>query len=193
MTNILDALRSSTAFSGGNATFVEDLYESYLKDPESVPIDWRRQFEQLPEAERTDTPHEPIRQRFLHLVKERTTAALPQESLSPAAAEQQASVLRFINGYRMRGHQNADLDPLNLREQVHVDDLDLAYHNLDHIAPGAIFNTGSLFSPERMELRDIVELLKKSYCESIGTEYGHITDTRQKRWIQERIEQRHLF
>jgi 2-oxoglutarate dehydrogenase E1 component len=184
MTNILDALRSTSAFSGGNATFVEDLYESYLKDPESVPEDWRRQFDQLPESERADTPHEPIRQRFLHLVKERKAAAvLPQETLSPAAAEQQASVLRFINGYRMRGHQNADLDPLNLREPVHVDDLDLAYHNLDHIDLDAIFNTGSLFAAERMKLRDIIELLEKSYCGSIGTEYAHITDTWQKRWI----------
>ncbi|MEJ2466072.1 MAG: 2-oxoglutarate dehydrogenase E1 component [Candidatus Thiodiazotropha sp.] len=193
MTTILDALRSTTAFSGGNATFVEDLYESYLKDPESIPEDWRKQFDQLPRGERADTPHEPIRQRFLHLVKEKSTTTLPQEALSPAAAEQQASVLRFINGYRMRGHQKADLDPLHLRETVHVDDLDLAYHNLDHIDPESIFNTGSLFAPERMKLRDIIELLEKSYCGSIGTEYAHITDTRQKRWIQERIEQRHLL
>ncbi|MEW8586249.1 MAG: thiamine pyrophosphate-dependent enzyme, partial [Candidatus Thiodiazotropha sp.] len=102
-------------------------------------------------------------------------------------------VLRFINGYRMRGHQNADLDPLRLREPVYVPDLDLAYHKLDRIDQNAIFNTGSLFAPERMALRDIIELITKSYCGSVGTEYGHITSTKQKRWIQERIEQRHLF
>ena len=193
MTQLLDVLRSTTAFSGGNATFIEELYENYLKDPESIPDDWRRQFDQLPPSERADTPHDPIRQRFLHLAKERQAAAIPQETLSPAAAEQQASVLRFINGYRMRGHQNAALDPLHLREPMHIDDLDLSYHNLDHISLDSIFNTGSLFSPERMKLRDIIELLEKSYCGPIGTEYGHITDTRQKRWIQERIEQRHLL
>ncbi|MCU7932154.1 MAG: 2-oxoglutarate dehydrogenase E1 component [Candidatus Thiodiazotropha sp. (ex Codakia rugifera)] len=194
MSNILDLLRSTSAYSGGNATFVEDLYESYLKDPESIPQDWRRQFDGLPDQERIDTAHEPIRQRFLHLVKEKRSAtATPQESLSPGAAEQQASVLRYINGYRMRGHQNANLDPLKLRDPVHVDDLDLAYHKLDKLDQNAIFNTGSLFSPERMPLRDIIELIKKSYCGSIGTEYGHITSTKQKRWIQERIEQRHLF
>ncbi|MFN2187242.1 MAG: 2-oxoglutarate dehydrogenase E1 subunit family protein, partial [Candidatus Promineifilaceae bacterium] len=98
MSNPLDVLRSTSAFSGGNATFVEDLYECYLKDPESIPIDWRQQFEQLPPTERADTPHEPIRQRFLHLVKERSSGVTAQEGLSPAAAEQQASVLRFING-----------------------------------------------------------------------------------------------
>ncbi|MES9833224.1 MAG: 2-oxoglutarate dehydrogenase E1 component [Candidatus Thiodiazotropha sp. DIVDIV] len=194
MTTNLDSLRSTSAFSGGNAAFVEDLYESYLKDPESVPPDWRRQFDQLPHQEKLDTAHEPIRQRFLHLVKEKRSAtASPQENLSPAAAEQQASVLRYINGYRMRGHQNANLDPLKLREMVTVDDLNLAYHKLDNIDQNTIYNTGSLFAPERMALKDIVELVKKSYCGSVGTEYGHITDTKQKRWIQERIEQRHLL
>ncbi|MCU7891135.1 MAG: 2-oxoglutarate dehydrogenase E1 component [Candidatus Thiodiazotropha sp. (ex Ustalcina ferruginea)] len=194
MSNILDLLRSTSAYSGGNATFVEDLYESYLKDPESIPQDWRRQFDGLPNRGRIDTAHEPIRQRFLHLVKEKRSAtATPQESLSPGAAEQQASVLRYINGYRMRGHQNANLDPLKLRDPVHVDDLDLSYHKLDKLDQNSIFNTGSLFAPERMPLRDIIELVKKSYCGSIGTEYGHITSTKQKRWIQERIEQRHLF
>ncbi|MCU7921824.1 MAG: 2-oxoglutarate dehydrogenase E1 component [Candidatus Thiodiazotropha sp. (ex Dulcina madagascariensis)] len=194
MSNILDLLRSTSAYSGGNATFVEDLYECYLKDPESVPADWRRQFDLLPDQGQIDTAHEPVKQRFLHLVKEKRSAtATPQESLSPGAAEQQASVLRYINGYRMRGHQNADLDPLKLREFVHVDDLDLAYHKLDKIDPNAIFNTGSLFAPERLPMREIIELMDKSYCGSVGTEYGHITDTKQKRWIQERIEQRHLF
>jgi 2-oxoglutarate dehydrogenase E1 component len=194
MTNTLDALRSTSAYSGGNASFVEDLYESYLKDPESIPPDWRRQFDQLPQQDKLDTAHEPIKQRFLHLVKEKRSAtATPQENLSPGAAEQQASVLRFINGYRMRGHQNADLDPLKLREVVKVDDLDLAYHKLDNIDQNTIFNTGSLFAPERMALKDIIELVNKSYCGSVGTEYAHITDTKQKRWIQERIEQRHLF
>ncbi|MCG7982486.1 MAG: 2-oxoglutarate dehydrogenase E1 component [Candidatus Thiodiazotropha lotti] len=194
MSKTLDVLRSTSAFSGGNASFVEELYESYLKDPESIPPDWRHKFDELPQQAKLDTAHEPIRQRFLHLVKEKRSAtASPQENLSPAAAEQQASVLRYINGYRMRGHQNADLDPLKLRDMVSVDDLDLAYHKLDIIDQNTIYNTGSLFAPERMALKDIIELVKKSYCGSIGTEYGHITDTKQKRWIQERIEQRHLF
>ncbi|WP_316368177.1 2-oxoglutarate dehydrogenase E1 component [Candidatus Thiodiazotropha sp. CDECU1] len=194
MTDYLDLLRSTSAYSGGNATFVEELYENYLKDPQSIPEDWRREFDSLPKQDHIDTAHEPIRQRFLHLVNEKRSATVTaNENLSPGAAEQQASVLRYINGYRMRGHQNADLDPLKLRDPVYVRDLDLAYHKLDRIDQNTIYNTGSLFAPERMPLRDIIELVKKSYCGSIGTEYGHITSTQQKRWIQERIEQRHLF
>jgi 2-oxoglutarate dehydrogenase E1 component len=194
MSNYLDLLRSTSAYSGGNATFVETLYENYLKDPLSIPEDWRREFDGLPQQAQIDTAHEPIRARFLHLVNEKRSATItPHENLSPGAAEQQASVLRYINGYRMRGHQNADLDPLSLRDHVYVPDLDLAYHKLDRIDQNTIFNTGSLFAPERMPLRDIIELVKKSYTGCVGTEYGHITSTKQKRWIQERIEQRHLF
>ncbi|MEW8097075.1 MAG: 2-oxoglutarate dehydrogenase E1 component [Candidatus Thiodiazotropha endolucinida] len=194
MTDYLDLLRSTSAYSGGNAAFVEELYENYLKDPQSIPDDWRKEFEGLPSQTHTDTAHEPIRQRFLHLVNEKRSATITaDENLSPGAAEQQASVLRYINGFRMRGHQNADLDPLKLRDPVYVPDLDLAYHKLEKIDQNTIYNTGSLFAPERLPLRDIIELVKKSYCGSVGTEYGHITSTKQKRWIQERIEQRHLF
>ncbi|MES9826993.1 MAG: 2-oxoglutarate dehydrogenase E1 component [Candidatus Thiodiazotropha sp.] len=194
MTDYLDLLRSTSAYSGGNAAFVEELYENYLKDPQSIPDDWRKEFEGLPSQAHTDTAHEPIRQRFLHLVSEKRSATITaDENLSPGAAEQQASVLRYINGFRMRGHQNADLDPLKLRDPVYVPDLDLAYHKLEKIDQNTIYNTGSLFAPERLPLRDIIELVKKSYCGSVGTEYGHITSTQQKRWIQERIEQRHLF
>ncbi|MEW7984233.1 MAG: 2-oxoglutarate dehydrogenase E1 component [Candidatus Thiodiazotropha sp.] len=194
MTDYLDLLRSTSAYSGGNAAFVEELYENYLKDPQSIPDDWRKEFEGLPNQAHTDTAHEPIRQRFLHLVSEKRSATITaDENLSPGAAEQQASVLRYINGFRMRGHQNADLDPLKLRDPVYVPDLDLAYHKLEKIDQNTIYNTGSLFAPERLPLRDIIELVKKSYCGSVGTEYGHITSTKQKRWIQERIEQRHLF
>ncbi len=194
MTDYLDLLRSTSAYSGGNAAFVEELYENYLKDPQSIPDDWRKEFEGLPNQAHTDTAHEPIRQRFLHLVSEKRSATITaDENLSPGAAEQQASVLRYINGFRMRGHQNADLDPLKLRDPVYVADLDLAYHKLEKIDQNTIYNTGSLFAPERLPLRDIIELVKKSYCGSVGTEYGHITSTQQKRWIQERIEQRHLF
>ncbi|MES9818332.1 MAG: 2-oxoglutarate dehydrogenase E1 component [Candidatus Thiodiazotropha sp.] len=194
MTDYLDLLRSTSAYSGGNAAFVEELYENYLKDPQSIPDDWRKEFEGLPNQAHTDTAHEPIRQRFLHLVSEKRSATITaDENLSPGAAEQQASVLRYINGFRMRGHQNADLDPLKLRDPVYVPDLDLAYHKLEKIDQNTIYNTGSLFAPERLPLRDIIELVKKSYCGSVGTEYGHITSTQQKRWIQERIEQRHLF
>lgn len=191
MTAVLELFKASSAFFGGNAAFIEALYEDYLVDPFSIPEDWRRHFDQLPGNRSLEKPHGPVKKRFLQLARA-TTRPQPtqQEGLSPIAAEQQAAVLRLINGYRFRGHQQANLDPLKLREAAYVPDLDPAFHRLDQIDPATVFNTGSLFGSERLPLKDILKRLTRIYCGSIGSEYLHITDTAQKRWIQERIEGR---
>lgn len=191
MSSLLDLLESSSAFSGGNTLFLESLYEQYLVDPTSVPTDWRQIFNQLPGNLAGEKPHKPIIHRFLQLAKEKPARQLnDQRSMSPIAAEQQAAVLRLINGYRFRGHQHADIDPLKLQEIAYIPDLDLAYHQLDQVDPSTVYNTGSLYAPDRLPLGEILERLIKAYCGTIGSEYLHITDTTQKRWIQERIEDR---
>ncbi len=189
MPALLDLLKSSSAYYGGNAAFIEELYERFLQDPNSVPEDWRHHFGLLKQSTSREVAHQPIQAHFLRLARERPTAArASQTCLSPAAAEQQAAVLRLINGYRVRGHQNANLDPLQLRDPEYVPDLDPAFLQLDNIGDDAVFNTGSLAAPERMPLGKIIDLLTRVYCGSIGAEYMHMTDTVQKRWIQERIE-----
>ena len=105
-------------------------------------------------------------------------------ALSAAAAERQAKVLRLINAYRVRGHQNANLDPLHLRPQLPLPDLQPSYYGLDKDDMDTVFNTGSLYAPDRMTLREIIALVEQVYCGPIGFEYMHITDTAQKRWIQ---------
>ncbi len=192
MSEILQMLRNTSALSGGNAAFIESLYERYLQDPESVDPAWRRHFETL--GERSDSPlpdiaHGPIKSNFIRLARERRPSNRDiHEHMSPAAAEKQAAVLRLINAWRVRGHQHATLDPLNLRDPVQVPDLDPAFHRLGSADMDAIFNTGSLFAPDRMPLREIIGLVKEVYGENVGSEYMHITDTRQKRWIQKRVE-----
>ncbi|MBA1445924.1 MAG: 2-oxoglutarate dehydrogenase E1 component [Chromatiales bacterium] len=189
MPALLDRLKSSSAYYGGNAAFIEGLYERFLQDPNSVPEDWRHHFGLLKQSSSREVAHQPIQAHFLRLARERPTAAsASQTCLSPAAAEQQAAVLRLINGYRVRGHQNANLDPLQLRDPEYVPDLDPAFLQLDNIGDDAVFNTGSLAAPERMPLGKIIDLLTRVYCGSIGAEYMHMTDTVQKRWIQEHIE-----
>ena len=97
-------------------------------------------------------------------------------------------MLRFINAHRVRGHQNACLDPLDLREIVLLPELSLEYHRLDEGYMETTFNTGSLFAPDRLPLKKIVYLLRKVYTSTTGSEYMHITDTEEKRWIQQRLE-----
>ncbi|MBL3599098.1 MAG: 2-oxoglutarate dehydrogenase E1 component [gamma proteobacterium endosymbiont of Lamellibrachia anaximandri] len=189
MPALLDLFKSSSAYYGGNAAFIEELYERFLQDPNSVPEDWRHHFDLLKQSSSREVAHQPIQAHFLRLARERPMAGRSSQTcLSPAAAEQQAAVLRLINGYRVRGHQNANLDPLQLRDPEYVPDLDPAFLQLDNIGDETVFNTGSLAAPERMPLRKIIDLLTRVYCGSIGAEYMHMTDTVQKRWIQERIE-----
>jgi 2-oxoglutarate dehydrogenase E1 component len=190
MSALIEMFRASTALYGGNAAFIEDLYERYLQDPESVDLAWRERFDAMHREAANEVPHGPVRENFLRLAKESRTRATARstERLEPAAAEKQAAVLRLINAYRFRGHQVADLDPLKLRESPKVPDLDPDYHNLKEEDLDQVFHTGSLYAPNRMPLRDIIALVREIYCGSVGSEYMHITATQEKRWIQKRLE-----
>ncbi len=178
--------------SGGNAPYIESYYEQYLKDPDSVPPAWRAYFQQLNQGEQIktrDVAHTPIRESFAHhaLHQERGGRRLAQ-TLPPEDAQRQTAVLQLINAYRFRGHQQARLDPLGLWQRAPVPDLDPEFHGLSERDMDTVFNTGSLYAEERLPLRRILELLRGVYTETIGSEYMHITDTREKRWIQQRLE-----
>jgi len=190
MSALIELFRASTALYGGNAAFIEDLYERYLQDPESVDLAWRERFDAMHREAANEVPHGPVRENFLRLAKESRTRATARstERLEPAAAEKQAAVLRLINAYRFRGHQVANLDPLKLRDPPKVPDLDPDYHNLKEEDLDQVFHTGSLYAPNRMPLRDIIALVQEIYCGSVGSEYMHITATQEKRWIQKRLE-----
>jgi len=189
MSALLDLLRGSSPFYGGNAAFVEDLYERFLEDPSSVDEAWRTRFQELHQEAANEVSHAPVRATFARLGYERqTTNRRTASPMSPQAAETQAAVLRLINAYRVRGHQNAELDPLALREREPIPDLRPEFHRLGLADMDRIFNTGSLYAPDRMQLREIIALVEEVYCGHIGCEYMHITDTRQKRWIQRRME-----
>ena len=190
MSALLELFRSSTALYGGNAAFIEDLYERYLKDPESVDLAWRQRFDTMHREAANEVPHGPVRENFLRLATESRIRPTARRSghLEPAAAEKQAAVLRLINTYRYRGHQNANLDPLRLRERPKIADLDPSYHGLEPADMDQVFHTGSLYAPDRMRLADILDLVKDIYCRKVGSEYMHITSTQEKRWIQKRLE-----
>ncbi len=190
MSALIELFRASTPLYGGNAAFVEDLYERYLQDPESVHLAWRERFDAMHREAANEVPHGPVRQNFLRLAQESRTRATARstERLEPAAAEKQSAVLRLINAYRFRGHQVADLDPLGLRDTPKIGDLEPAYHHLGDEDLDQVFHTGSLYAPDRMPLREILALVRQIYCGTVGSEYMHITNTQEKRWIQKRLE-----
>ena len=132
MSEFLDRLRQSSAFFSSNAPFIEDLFESYLKDPASVPDEWRSHFDTLPPVNGSpakDLSHRRVQDDFLQLASDPHSRVRCSTGLSAVAAERQAKVLRLINAYRVRGHLVADLDPLGPKPQHHPE-LDPEYYGL---------------------------------------------------------------
>ncbi|MFF0344006.1 multifunctional oxoglutarate decarboxylase/oxoglutarate dehydrogenase thiamine pyrophosphate-binding subunit/dihydrolipoyllysine-residue succinyltransferase subunit [Kribbella sp. NPDC004875] len=125
-------------------------------------------------------PYEPIR----------WAADLPhshEEDIS-----KQARILELIHAFRVRGHIMADTDPLEYKQRSHPD-LDVATHGLTLWDLDREFATGSFGGSDRrfMKLREILGILRDSYCRTTGIEYMHIQDPEQRKWIQERVERPH--
>ena len=178
----------SSWLAGANQSYIEQLYEDFLTDPDSVDDAWKSLFQQLPgTGVRPEQFHSNIREYFRRLAKD---ASRYTTSVSdPETNAKQVKVLQLINAFRFRGHQHANLDPLGLWQQETVADLDPAYHGLTETDFQESFNVGSFaIGKDTMKLADLYEALKKTYCGSIGAEYMHITNTDEKRWIQQRLE-----
>jgi 2-oxoglutarate dehydrogenase E1 component len=174
---------------GGNAPFIEELYEAWLENSESVAPEWRRWFEQIQQPGARDVAHEPIRQAFVKLAFKRPDGNGHAPTVAVAALERkQVSVLQLINAYRFLGLRHANVDPLKRFPKPEVPELEPSYYGLTEADMNAVFNTGSLVGPEQLPLREILRAVRETYCGSIGVEYMYISDVAQKRWIQSRFE-----
>lgn len=192
--SIMEQQWSTSYLSGGNASYVEDLYDTYLHDPNAVTEEWRNYFDQLPRVEGVvsqDTPHSVIREYFQLLGKNRARPLVAPGSGSVNIEHElkQVKVVQLISSYRSRGHQNANLDPLGLMERAHVPDLDLRFHGLTEADLDTVFQTAdTFFGKTEAPLREIIEGLKQTYCGSVGPEIMHITNFVEKQWLQQRLE-----
>lgn len=189
---IMELMWKNAHLYGGNLSYIEQLYENYLVDPESVSPEWREEFSRLPQVDGNASPDvslSSIEEQFLYISQHQNHGAAAGGQ-DPAFLKKQVGVLRLIDAYRVRGHQVADLDPLGMREMADVADLKLEYQQLDKSDMDAKFQIGSVlyFGKEEATLKEIIDDLKKTYCTTIGAEYMHIVDSEQKQWIQQRLE-----
>ncbi len=176
-----------TALFGSNADYIEDLFESYLSDPSSVDPTWKAYFEQYKRQDQHEVPHGPIKASFAKLAQQ-PRINVASTTFNEVASEKQAAVLRLISAYRIRGHQAANLCPLNLRERQPVAELSPEFHGLTNADLSTEFNSGTLTSVPRLKLSQIIDVLQKSYTQHVGTEYMHITNTQERVWLQNRLE-----
>ena len=187
---MMKQFQSNSYLYGANAPFVEELYEAYLDDPETVAPEWRRYFDQLQQEDSgRDVAHAPVIESFIRLAKSKSGAAAAMAGNQALTQEKkQVSVLQMINAYRFLGVRNADVDPLKRFDKPTIQELDPAFYGLGETDMDQTFNSGSLVGPEQMALRDILRAVRETYCGSIGAEYMYISDVQQKRWIQARLE-----
>ncbi len=170
--------------SGGNAAWIETWYEDWLSDPDSVPPEWAKTFQRLAAEGEVSRGQLAVREA---LRQRGQLAAVPAGDTSYSDYKE-AAVVKLITAYRIRGHEAAKLDPLGREHHPMPPDLDPAFHGLDASDMDREFDTGALFAPDRMKLRDIIALCQRVYTGSIGSEIVHITDTAKRRWIEERLE-----
>jgi 2-oxoglutarate dehydrogenase E1 component len=202
---------------GGNGRYIEDLYARYEADPNSVDAEWRSFFQGLKDqpGEVVENARGPSWRspNWPQIPRDETTAALDGDwnaigqalggkvqaralmkgvELSTAeierAARDSVRALMLIRAYRARGHFYANLDPLGLEPP----------HDPEELAPETYgFTAADLDRPIFLDnvlglqfgtVRQIIGILRRTYCQTLGVEFLHITDGAQKGWIQERIE-----
>ncbi|SMF64545.1 2-oxoglutarate dehydrogenase E1 component [Alteromonadaceae bacterium Bs31] len=192
--SLMELLWKTAHISGGNAAYVEDVYESFLQDPSSVSEEWREYFEKLPKTNGgfgVDVRHSEIIDYFEQLGRNRcrTTVVPGTGAVTVAHERKQVEVVQLVNAYRLSGHQKAKVDPLSLREMKTPPDLDLGFHGLNTADLDSVFQTGDLsFGYQESTLQKIIDDLEATYCGTVGAEIMHITNYDERRWLLQRLE-----
>ena len=180
-----------TPLYGGNAAFLDALYEQYLLDPASVDERWRKYFAQLGPAG-AERAHGPVRADIARRAAQGRGAGITAPA--SGANAQQAAVSRLIQVWINRGHLVASIDPLGLSRRPRPPVLDMDYFGLTPADLDTEFFTGSRTDavPKRMKLRDIVAQLQYIYAGNVGAEFAHMSDSEERLWLQDEFQEGRL-
>ena len=180
----MQELWGSSHLSAGHAAYLETLYEIYLTTPENLSKEWSDFFSNLPSEQ--DRNGEISHQRVINEFKNLSRGAV---SVKEEIDERQGKVIRLIQSYRNRGHQEATLDPLDMMDRNPIEDLKIEFHglskdDLDTEFYTDTFNSGS----KKSSLKNILDDLRRIYCGNIGIEYNYIMNSNERRWFQKKFE-----
>ncbi|MEU1616520.1 multifunctional oxoglutarate decarboxylase/oxoglutarate dehydrogenase thiamine pyrophosphate-binding subunit/dihydrolipoyllysine-residue succinyltransferase subunit [Streptomyces sp. NPDC005722] len=160
---------------GLNEWLVDEQYERYLNDPGSVDASWRDFFV---------SPGSPAATADR---RERTGTAAPGDDARDAAVKA-VRVAALIHAHRVRGHLVAETDPLAAGPAAGHPELDLAAFGLGDGDLESEFVVDGFAGRATMRLREVLDVLRTAYCGTVGSEYMHIQDFGERRWVQERVE-----
>ncbi len=179
--------------TGDNAAFIDALYESWLRDPGSVAPDWAALFAAHGAdgigAGWSPRPAPSTASVFQGGPAPTAPAAGGSVGDSRVVAQRQSAVAQLINAYRVRGHTQAAIDPLNNREIVPHPELQPEFYGLSAAELDEVVSTRPMFGmPPFAPLKDILTRARRAYCGGFGVEFMNIGDIHKKRWLQQRIE-----
>lgn len=193
--SVYTAYEGNTYLFGGNAPYIEEMYENYLANPGSVTDSWRDYFDALQNVAATDgsnakdVPHLPVVNAFAERAKQGQTKVVVASGADSEMGRKRTSVQQLIAAYRNVGARWADLDPLKRAERDNIPELDPAFYGFTDADQEIVFNTSNtFFGTETMSLRELLNALRETYCGTIGAEYMYATDQNQKRWWQQKLE-----
>lgn len=158
-----------------NIAYIDELFENFLKNPESVDPSWRYFFEGLELG--IDAPAQ----------TPAPTSGVETAASSSSDLSGEAKVADLINAYREMGRILANVNPLSAPPASHPL-LDLARFQLTNADLDKSFNAGKFLGAGNAKLKDIISRLKDTYCGSIGVEFTHIEDLEERRWLEQRME-----
>ncbi|HSI52889.1 MAG TPA: 2-oxoglutarate dehydrogenase E1 component, partial [Ramlibacter sp.] len=192
---VYTAYQGNSYLFGGNAPYVEEMYENYLANPGSVPDTWREYFDALQHvpavdgSNAKDVPHLPVVNAFAERAKQGGTKVVQAGGADSEMGRKRTAVQQLIAAYRNVGARWADLDPLKRTEREKIPELDASFYGFSDADQEAVFNTSNtFFGKESMSLRELINALRETYCGTIGAEYMYISDQHKKRWWQQKLE-----
>jgi len=189
------AYQANTYLFGGNAPYVEEMYENYLDNPGSVPDSWREYFDALQHvpavdgSNARDVPHQPVINAFAERAKQGGTQVVVAAGADSDLGRKRVFVQQLIAAHRNVGSNWADLDPLKRTERQPIPELEPSFYGFSDADLETVYNTSNtFFGKEVMALRELLNALRETYCGSIGAEYMYLSDQTQKRWWQQKLE-----
>ena len=192
--SVYQAYSGNTYLFGGNAPYVEEMYESYLANPGSVPDSWREYFDALQHvpavdgSNAKDVPHLPVINAFAERAKQGGTKVV-MASADVEMGRKRTAVQQLIAAYRNVGQRWADLDPLKRTERPNIPDLEPSFYGFTDADQETVFDTSNtFFGKDRMSLRELLNALRETYCGTLGAEYMYTSEMGEKRWWQEKLE-----
>ena len=188
---MMQQLFSNSLLFGGNAPFVEEQYEAWLANPDSVTEEWRAYFDklaQMPGNVAKHVAHAPVIAAFADLAKQ---GARPVIVAGGAGTwKRQTKAMQMVNAYRSLGTRWADLDPLKRAPRPDIPQLDPAYYEFTDADMNAKVSVGSFkgTGSEEATIKQLLDAVRETYCGTVGVEYLYLSSIEEKRWLQARIE-----